>query len=527
MSEYIKDGEEMKTRIKTFKGETNYRGRQKMSAVIQLPAKEEGGSRVRKVGQLPAEDKGKERSSESERKMNLIEEEPRKKMDGDFFRARQQARMEKEEVKCQVVRRAKRQDRETEHEKPCQGHDYGSELDMIFNSECDNSEGGFIVSTVDEEMRIGEYRSQAFLFAGDAVRVTTNGNLHLAGVDGRWMLDRFRTYITFKCKEFKDMVAQEFNGESHFMHRIGPFGCARYPKRSVCCALYADGTQQQMSGSTADSKMLRMTNISCTVWNLAVVHVSRFNDPSPSAVMCFDLKKRIGIVIKALWRNMRRREDGKYEMDVLFDNSEDAIPKSGNFIWFLMFPRDIEKIQVQLNNYCNFFVGRRQITCKFGRSVVVGDALQAVNFCSLNKCHAIALDRKTGQLVVVVDKEDVVNGGQEGIVQQDCSSEPNTESSDAGIEGCSTQFKQSEVPGMAEEAMPEGVRLEQENYDPYQQQVDYQNGYEIVQVAAPDVSQNQVNVQYCQFEQGRMHPTYQEQLQFVLHDIILFCIAKD
>ena len=124
-------------------------------------------------------------------------------------------------VKCKT---SKKQERETEQEKYNQGHDYGSQLEMIFHSEYDGSEGGFIVSTVDEEMRIREYRSQAFLFAGDAVRVTANGNLHLTGIDGRWMLDRFRTYITFKCKAFKDMVAQEYSGESYFLHRIGPFG---------------------------------------------------------------------------------------------------------------------------------------------------------------------------------------------------------------------------------------------------------------------------------------------------------------
>ena len=208
--------------------------------------------------------------------------------------------------------------------------------------------------------------------------------------------------------------------------------------------------------------MSRMTNISCTVEELAVVHIGRFNDPSPSAVVCFDLKKRTGIVLKALWRNMQKREDGKYEMDVLFDNSEDAIPKVGDFVWFLMFPRDIEKVQVQLNNYCNFFVGLRQTMCKFDRTTIVGDALQAVNLRSLNRCHAIGLDRKTGLLVVVVDKEEAAGKEEEGRTQLYDSSEINTESSDAGIEGCSIQLKQGDAQEIVESTMIEEVRLRQE-----------------------------------------------------------------
>ena len=230
---------------------------------------------------------------------------------------------------------------------------------MILYSEWDGSEGGYIVSSLDEDMCISERRSEAFLFAGDAIRITANGRLHLMSVDENWMLDRFRTFITFRCKDFKDMITQEFNGEAYFLQRIGPFGSARYIRRLPSCALYADGAQQEQLNSFPDAKLTRMANISCKVDELAVVHIGRLSDPSPSVVICFDLRRRQAIVIKALWRNTKIHEDGKYEVDVIFDNSEDSIPKAGNFVWFLIFPRSIEKVQVQLNNFCNFFVERK------------------------------------------------------------------------------------------------------------------------------------------------------------------------
>ena len=88
---------------------------------------------------------------------------------------------------------------------------------------------------------------------------------------------------------------------------------------------------------------------------------------------------RKAFVVKALWRNTRLLEDKRYEMDVIFDKSADKIPKTRSFIWFLMFAKRSEKVQVQLNNYCHYFVGQKQNACHFGRDIIVGEALYTIN----------------------------------------------------------------------------------------------------------------------------------------------------
>ena len=86
---------------------------------------------------------------------------------------------------------------------------------------------------------------------------------------------------------------------------------------------------------------------------------------SSLVIVFFELSMRKAIVVKALWRNTRLLEDKRYEMDVIFDKSADKIPKTRSFIWFLMFAKRSEKVQVQLNNYCHYFVGQKQNVCHF------------------------------------------------------------------------------------------------------------------------------------------------------------------
>ena len=58
----------------------------------------------------------------------------------------------------------------------------------------------------------------------------------------------------------------------------------------------------------------------------------------------------------------------------------------------------------------------------------------------LNKCYALALDRRTGDMVVIVAKEDENTQTSERQQQEGQSSELKTESLDTGVGGCSTEF---------------------------------------------------------------------------------------
>ena len=91
-------------------------------------------------------------------------------------------------------------------------------------------------------------------------------------------------------------------------------------------------------------------------------------------------------------------------------------------------------MQVQQNNFCNFFIGKRQSTCRFEREVVVGDALYTVNMRKLNKCYDLALDRRMGDLVVIVAKEEQNEQTSGRKCQVESSSPPNMESSDTGVD---------------------------------------------------------------------------------------------
>ena len=94
----------MKVRTTTYKSETNFRARQKMSATPLIPLKEDGCKQVKKVGYIPAQQIREQSQTEVGVKMDLTGEEEQRKMDSGLYKARLDGRMEKEEIKCRVVR---------------------------------------------------------------------------------------------------------------------------------------------------------------------------------------------------------------------------------------------------------------------------------------------------------------------------------------------------------------------------------------------------------------------------------------
>ena len=229
--------------------------------------------RVIKVGYIPREQSERQQDKREGSKDGQAAEVECKVEESGYSTVSESLSMEKEHVKYRVQREERGKACRCDYAGGQSVNSWGENLEMILYSVWDENESCFIVSVVDEDLYISERKSAAFLFAGDAIQITANGGFHFATVDEKWMLDRFWTFINFKCRDYKELVEQEFDGQAYILQMVGPFGMARYVKRKPCLVSYADGSHQTRMCLHADPKLNRMVNINCAVDDLAVTHI--------------------------------------------------------------------------------------------------------------------------------------------------------------------------------------------------------------------------------------------------------------